>query len=53
MLICTLVCYSGVLRFILTIIIADYLNLLNYPLFYEFTANSAAQPHEYHMPTTP
>jgi len=26
---------------------SDYLNMLNYPLFYEFTANSAAQPHEY------
>jgi 5'-nucleotidase len=26
---------------------SDYLNLLNYPLFYEFTANVSAQPHEY------
>jgi 5'-nucleotidase len=27
---------------------SEFTNLLNYPLFYEFTANNALLPHEYH-----
>lgn len=39
------------LCWLLFLIVAEYTNLLNYPLFYEFTANATLMPHEYNPVT--